>query len=400
MLHKLVLLVLILLTTVASGMIAEMAYLLCTLITGELAVNLLAAVVVLGGISYGLTQSLTRRFVQKPQRWAAIVSTLSVVGLAAVIVLPTLAEQWFATPHHLSDSTIALLAKNTISLTTVQAESGFDDLQALRPILEGKRIVALGEATHGTSEFFRMKHRLLEFMVLEMGYEHFGMETSPEVAQVINDYIMGGTASPETVLYWPWATEEVMDMLNWMRDHNADPSTIRPLVFHGIDPRSGERDQVMAQNVARILEQNGPHSKMVLWAHNAHISNTEGWLGHYLKQEFGEQVYLLGFEFNQGAFTSRTMTVHTYNTGSAPPTYYAYALAQTGQPILYLDFRTMSRNPELQTWLAAAQSSHEFQELHAVYRLYPAWHTLYTSWLELYDAVVFIEESTPAASLQ
>jgi erythromycin esterase-like protein len=60
----------------------------------------------------------------------------------------------------------------------------------------------------------------------------------------------------------------------------------------------------------------------------------------------------------------------------------------------------MSRNPELQTWLAAAQSSHEFQELHAVYRLYPAWHTLYTSWLELYDAVVFIEESTPAASLQ
>jgi erythromycin esterase-like protein len=273
-------------------------------------------------------------------------------------------------------------------------------LQALKPVLEDKRIIALGEATHGTSEFFKMKHRLLEFLVSEMGYEHFGMETSAEVAQVVNDYITGGSARPQTILYWPWATEEVMDMLNWMRAYNTDPNTIRSLVFHGIDPTVGERDRIMAENVAQILEQYGPQSKIVLWAHNAHISNAEGWLGHYLKQQFGDQAYLLGFEFDQGAFTSRMMAIHTYSVEPAPATYYVYALAKINQPILYLDFKTMSANPELQAWLAAAQSSHDFQELHAVYRLYPAWHTLYTSWLELYDGVIFIEESTPAIGLQ
>jgi len=79
----------------------------------------------------------------------------------------------------------------------------------------------------------------------------------------------------------------------------------------------------MAQNVAQILEQNGPQSKIVLWAHNAHIANAEGRLGSYLKQQFDEQVYLLGFEFNQGEFTSRMATVHTYGVKPAPPTYYA-----------------------------------------------------------------------------
>jgi erythromycin esterase len=155
----------------------------------------------------------------------------------------------------------------------------------------------------------------------------------------------------------------------------------------------------MAQNVAQILEQNGPQSKIVLWAHNAHIANAEGRLGSYLKQQFDEQVYLLGFEFNQGEFTSRMATVHTYGVKPVPPTHYAYALAKANHPILFLDFRTMACIPELRAWLAADQSSHELQELYAVYRLFPAWHTLRTSWLGLYDGVIFIDKSTPTSGL-
>lgn len=46
-------------------------------------------------------------------------------------------------------------------------------MQPLKPVLAGKRVVALGEATHGTHEFFAMKHRMLAFLVQEMGFEHF-----------------------------------------------------------------------------------------------------------------------------------------------------------------------------------------------------------------------------------
>ncbi len=399
--RKSILLFLTLPTILVGSVAAALAYFLSVLVTGLLAFNLIAAAVALLGITYGLTRTFGQLLgLAQPQRWAAVVSAISIVGLAATIALPAFGERWLANPHPVSDSTIRALAGNTIHLTTVQPGSGFDDLQAIKPILEGKRIVALGEATHGTSEFFKMKHRLLEFLVCEMGYEHFGMETSAEAAGVINNYITGGPTSPQAILYWPWATEEVLDMLDWMRAYNTEPGTIHPIVFHGIDPRVGERDRIMAGNVARILEQYGPQSKIVLWAHNAHISNAEGWLGYYLKQRFGEQVYLLGFEFNQGTFTSRMITIHTYGVQPAPATYYAYGLAKVNQPILYLDFQSMSRDPELQIWLAANQRSHDFQELHALYRLYPAWHTLTISWLDLYDGLIFIEKSTPAIGLQ
>ena len=51
--------------------------------------------------------------------------------------------------------------------------------------------------------------------------------------------------------------------------------------------------------------------RIVLWAHNEHISNAPAWMGSYLKHKYGEAAYLLGFEFNQGAFTPRTGAIHS-----------------------------------------------------------------------------------------
>ena len=61
------------------------------------------------------------------------------------------------------------LRENAIPFNTTEPGSGFDDLMPLKEIIGDARIVALGEATHGTREFFQMKHRMLEFLVKEMG---------------------------------------------------------------------------------------------------------------------------------------------------------------------------------------------------------------------------------------
>jgi erythromycin esterase len=208
------------------------------------------------------------------------------------------------------------------------------------------------------------------------------------------------TVEPGKVLYWPWATVEVMEMLAWMRRHNEWSGAPFRLTFHGIDPRSGSRDPVMAENVAGILAEDGPDSKIVLWAHNAHISRAPRWMGAYLKEMFGDDAYLLGFEFDRGAFTSRGGAVHIYRVGPAPAGHYAHALTQLDSPILFLDFQTMGQEPTLYRWLAAGQRSWELQELHAFFRLHPARYIQQTSWLELYDGLIFIEESTPAAGLR
>jgi hypothetical protein len=56
-----------------------------------------------------------------------------------------------------------------IPLATTEPRHGLADLEALRPLVGDARIVSLGEATHGTREFFQLKHRLLEFCVAELG---------------------------------------------------------------------------------------------------------------------------------------------------------------------------------------------------------------------------------------
>src|SRR5262249_1347303 len=61
------------------------------------------------------------------------------------------------------------LRKNAIVFKTDRAESGFDDLRPLKAVIGSAHIVGLGEGTHGTAEFFRMKHRLVEFLASEMG---------------------------------------------------------------------------------------------------------------------------------------------------------------------------------------------------------------------------------------
>jgi len=61
-------------------------------------------------------------------------------------------------------------------LKSVKAESGFEDLSPLKNVLKDVQIVGLGEATHGTKEFFQMKHRMLEFLVKEMGFTVLALE--------------------------------------------------------------------------------------------------------------------------------------------------------------------------------------------------------------------------------
>jgi erythromycin esterase-like protein len=54
------------------------------------------------------------------------------------------------------------IAAHAIPLTTVEARHGFDDLQPLKKVVGDARIVELGEATHGSREFFQLKHRMLD----------------------------------------------------------------------------------------------------------------------------------------------------------------------------------------------------------------------------------------------
>ncbi len=58
------------------------------------------------------------------------------------------------------------------------------------------RIVSLGESTHGSREMFRLKHRLIEWLVTELGLGVVCFETGLPEAMPIDSYVLGGEGDP------------------------------------------------------------------------------------------------------------------------------------------------------------------------------------------------------------
>jgi len=158
---------------------------------------------------------------------------------------------------------IKWLRKNAIAFDTAEAGSGFDDLKGLREIIGDARIVALGEGTHGTREFFQMKHRLVEFLASEMGFTVFSIEANMPEAYRVDDYVSQGKGDPKKLLdgmyFWTWNTQEVLDMIKWMRDFNkAGKKHIR---FTGFDMQTPD---VAMEIVEKYLDEADPdHAKKV-----------------------------------------------------------------------------------------------------------------------------------------
>jgi erythromycin esterase len=115
------------------------------------------------------------------------------------------------------------LKNEVLPFKTPDAGHGFDDLLPFKAVVGTARIVALGEATHGTSEFFRFKHRMLEFLASEMGFTIFAIEDDMPEAEQIDDFIQTGTRDPKALvlkLFPVWQTQEVLDLVLWMRRFN------------------------------------------------------------------------------------------------------------------------------------------------------------------------------------
>lgn len=133
----------------------------------------------------------------------------------------------------------------SLPLKSVTAGVGFDDLAPLKSLLTDVRIVALGEATHGSREFFQVKHRMLEFLVKEMGYTVFAIEASFPACNNINEYVLEGKGDPASALasqgFWTWDTNEVSDMITWIREYNQTAPQGKKVLFVGYDIQHLER---------------------------------------------------------------------------------------------------------------------------------------------------------------
>ncbi|MFE6054121.1 erythromycin esterase family protein [Kitasatospora sp. NPDC056446] len=102
------------------------------------------------------------------------------------------------------------------------------DLRALDTMIGDATVVGLGEATHGTHEFFTMKQRVLRHLVEQKGFTAFALETSWSSGLRIDDYVQGRTGGDarrlvkETMSGSPWERQEFADLIEWIRSYNRE----------------------------------------------------------------------------------------------------------------------------------------------------------------------------------
>ncbi len=426
------------------------------------------------------------------------------------------------------DEFIRWARQNCIILRTPEPDRDFTDLEPLKRIVGDARLVALGEDSHGAREIFQLKHRILEFLVDNLGFTAFALEADLVQGLRMNEYVLGGKGNPEELLrnfgFWTCDTEEVLALILWMRRHNEASTQEHKVRFYGIDmqnptravrtalaflervdspfanqirpvllpaatdtldgrralakkylgmsredfkelrstiegmisrPRAnrepyvrqtsvaewGEalraaivasqsvqhraatlryilaiplnrRDAAMAENLLWALDREGPNGRMVLWAHNGHISRTSSYpgvvrfMGGHLDQALGDKMLAVGLVFNRGTFQAMDFTrPKSDGGGDRNPTLQACAvgpadgdslegtLARVGPPLFFLDLRSAPSWGPVHRWLWWPHRASSLAAAFVGRRTYSL-----TSARLSYDALCYFDEVSRARS--
>src|SRR2546426_5357811 len=210
----------------------------------------------------------------------AIRRYLALGGLVLeLVVCPTLTGQATKSPSSISvpSEVTSWFKSAAMPLDSTSPQSGLDDLRQMESTIGNARIVAMGEATHGTREFFQLKHRMLEFLVEKKGFTVFGIEANWPESLAVNDYVLNGNGDPAKALaglyFWTWNTEEVLDMIRWMRRYNQDSSHTKKVKFFGFDMQVAH---VAVTNVEVYLQRVDPDEAKVASAILAPLSDAAG----------------------------------------------------------------------------------------------------------------------------
>ncbi|SFQ58962.1 erythromycin esterase family protein [Hymenobacter arizonensis] len=156
------------------------------------------------------------------------------------------------------------------------------DLDPLLNQLGPARYALLGEASHGTAEFYTWRSAITKRLIQEKGYNLIGVEGDWPDMYELNRYVKGANngASATAVLQrlkrwptWMWANTEIAELAEWLRTYNSTQPAARKVGFYGLDVYSlweslqsirtdfPEADPATRQAVDAALDCLGPYNQ-------------------------------------------------------------------------------------------------------------------------------------------
>jgi protein-L-isoaspartate(D-aspartate) O-methyltransferase len=181
-------------------------------------------------------------------------------ALADVRFVPLVGKQGWQSPdrlasgvQHREDATSLLIREAAEPLAELDGRS--HAIEALLERIGEARLVLIGESTHGTSEFYRLRALITRELLARKGFSFVAVEGDwPDAARV--DTMVRSAAPLSSVDLspfarfpsWMWRNRETTDFLRWLREHNSERSPEARASFHGLDMYS------LFTSIAVVLE--------------------------------------------------------------------------------------------------------------------------------------------------
>lgn len=137
-----------------------------------------------------------------------------------------------------------MLTENSVRETAVQLKGASDDYDSLLEQIGDARFVLLGEASHGTHEFYSERARITKRLIREKNFNAVAVEADWPDAYRVNRYVrgMGEDADADEALggfkrfpTWMWRNSDVLDFVGWLRAYNDKLSAEKKVGFYGLD---------------------------------------------------------------------------------------------------------------------------------------------------------------------
>jgi erythromycin esterase len=208
-----------------------------------------------------------------------------------------------------------------------------NELLPLKDLFTSKEIVGMGEATHGTKEFFDLKAKTFKFLVTSCNYRIFAIEASAGGCNYINDYLFSGRGNIDSVMYnfdfWIWRTEEVKELVLWIKNYNQTKPDSEKIRFYGFDMQNfyspirylndylKSKNEIKYQdfemNVRPLLSKSDLCIKELLKDKKTKFSDTLANINDYLKKWIIENKVYLESKYSVNQYERLAYSIENYN---------------------------------------------------------------------------------------
>ena len=120
-----------------------------------------------------------------------------------------------------------------------------NDFDSLVDLIGDARFVLIGEASHGTHEFYRIRAQISKVLVAQRGFNAIAVEADWPDAYRVNRFVRGASKESDSVEalggferfpQWMWRNADVLDFVGWLREHNNQQAPEdRKCGFYGLD---------------------------------------------------------------------------------------------------------------------------------------------------------------------